>query len=118
MFAVSVFSLGMVGLVAATGLVLALAVLSARLYARLDAQVQAVRASEERYRLLFNRSLAGVYQSTLEGIGKGTGQGLAIARSVIVDKHGGEMTFDSKPGVGTTFYLRLPIGGPVTAAAA
>lgn len=46
---------------------------------------------------------------TTKEVGKGTGQGLAIARSVIVDKHGGTITFDSELGGGTTFTIRLPI---------
>ena len=40
--------------------------------------------------------------------GKGTGQGLAISRSVIVDKHGGSMSVESSPGQGAVFSLRLP----------
>ena len=44
-----------------------------------------------------------------EGIG--SGQGLAIAHSVIVEKHGGVLTFESEPGQGTTFIVRLPVGG-------
>jgi len=48
---------------------------------------------------------------TTKGVGKGTGQGLAIARSVIVDKHGGEFTFETETGHGTTFIIRLPIQG-------
>jgi PAS domain S-box-containing protein len=47
---------------------------------------------------------------TTKPVGKGTGQGLAIARSVIVDKHHGSLTFDSELGAGTTFHLRIPIG--------
>jgi signal transduction histidine kinase len=47
---------------------------------------------------------------TTKEVGRGTGQGLAIARSVVVDKHGGSLRFDSEPGTGTTFFLRLPIG--------
>lgn len=43
--------------------------------------------------------------------GVGSGQGLAIAHSVIVDKHGGVLTLDSEPGVGTTFIIRLPVNG-------
>jgi len=46
---------------------------------------------------------------TTKGVGKGTGQGLAIARSVIVDKHGGSLTFESEVGRGTTFIIRLPV---------
>ena len=46
---------------------------------------------------------------TTQEVGKGTGQGLAIARSVIVDKHHGSLTFESVPGVGTTFHIRLPL---------
>ena len=46
---------------------------------------------------------------TTKPVGKGTGQGLAIARSVIVDKHHGSLTFDSELGAGTTFHVRIPI---------
>ena len=46
---------------------------------------------------------------TTKEVGKGTGQGLAIARSVVVDKHGGTITVDSEPGQGTTFVIRLPL---------
>jgi signal transduction histidine kinase/HAMP domain-containing protein len=48
---------------------------------------------------------------TTKEVGKGTGQGLAIARSVLVDKHGGDLTLETEVGVGTTFHLRLPIAG-------
>ena len=47
---------------------------------------------------------------TTKEVGKGTGQGLAIARTVVVDKHGGTLTFDSAVGRGTTFHIRIPIG--------
>lgn len=46
---------------------------------------------------------------TTKGVGRGTGQGLAIARSVIVNKHGGTLKFTTALGVGTTFYMRLPV---------
>jgi two-component system, NtrC family, sensor kinase len=46
---------------------------------------------------------------TTKAPGKGTGQGLAMARSVVVDKHGGTLTFKTDPGVGTTFFIRLPV---------
>jgi signal transduction histidine kinase len=55
---------------------------------------------------------------TTKEVGKGTGQGLAIAHAVIVDKHGGTIHFETEVGRGTTFYIRLPIAGPVAASAA
>jgi PAS domain S-box-containing protein len=51
---------------------------------------------------------------TTKDVGKGTGQGLSIAHSMVVDKHHGELTFDSTPGVGSTFFVRLPILAPRT----
>jgi signal transduction histidine kinase len=48
---------------------------------------------------------------TTKEIGKGTGQGLAIARSVIVDKHGGSIHFETEEGKGTSFIIRLPLDG-------
>jgi signal transduction histidine kinase len=42
--------------------------------------------------------------------GRGSGQGLAIAHAVIVEKHGGELTLESEPGQGSTFIIRLPVG--------
>jgi signal transduction histidine kinase len=46
---------------------------------------------------------------TTKEIGKGSGQGLAIARSIIVDKHGGTLNFTSEPGKSTTFIILLPM---------
>ncbi|MBC7977544.1 MAG: hypothetical protein H7138_21420 [Myxococcales bacterium] len=46
---------------------------------------------------------------TTKPVGKGSGQGLALCRSVIVDKHRGALTFESQPGVGTTFHVQIPI---------
>jgi len=48
---------------------------------------------------------------TTKEVGRGTGQGLAIARSVVV-RHGGTINFTSEPGKGTTFCVRLPLSGP------
>jgi PAS domain S-box-containing protein len=46
---------------------------------------------------------------TTKEIGKGTGQGLAIAQNIIVRKHGGRLYFESTLGKGTTFHIRLPL---------
>jgi two-component system NtrC family sensor kinase len=48
---------------------------------------------------------------TTKEVGRGTGQGLAICHSIIVDKHGGTIAAGSKMGTGTEFTLRLPITG-------
>jgi signal transduction histidine kinase len=55
---------------------------------------------------------------TTKEIGKGTGQGLAIARSVVVDKHGGSIHFETEEEKGTTFVIRLPHDGKSLAAKA
>jgi signal transduction histidine kinase len=47
---------------------------------------------------------------TTKEVGKGTGQGLAIAYSVIVKKHAGTLRFETECGKGTTFFIRLPVG--------
>jgi len=52
---------------------------------------------------------------TTKEVGRGTGQGLAIARTVIVDRHHGELTFESEVGRGTTCFLRLPVHGRAVA---
>lgn len=46
---------------------------------------------------------------TTKDVGKGTGQGLAISRDVIVTKHQGTLDCVSEEGVGTTFTIRLPL---------
>ena len=46
---------------------------------------------------------------TTKQVGKGTGQGLALAHSVIVKKHGGQIWFESELKKGTTFFVRLPL---------
>lgn len=46
---------------------------------------------------------------TTKSIGRGTGQGLAIARNAIEKKHGGTIRFETVEGEGTTFFVRLPI---------
>jgi chemotaxis family two-component system sensor kinase Cph1 len=50
---------------------------------------------------------------TTKEVGKGTGQGLAIAYSVVVKKHGGSLRFETECGKGTTFFIRLPVNGRI-----
>jgi signal transduction histidine kinase len=49
---------------------------------------------------------------TTKPAGQGTGQGLALARTIIQDRHHGSLSFTSEPGKGTTFLIRLPIAPP------
>lgn len=46
---------------------------------------------------------------TTKAVGKGTGQGLSLAHSIVVEKHHGKLFFESSPGTGTTFHIQLPI---------
>jgi two-component system NtrC family sensor kinase len=46
---------------------------------------------------------------TTKPVGKGSGQGLAIAHAIVVKKHGGQITFESEVGKGTTFHIILPL---------
>ncbi|MBI1333248.1 MAG: ATP-binding protein [Armatimonadetes bacterium] len=46
---------------------------------------------------------------TTKEVGKGTGQGLALAHKVVTQMHGGEIWFESELGKGTTFFLRFPV---------
>jgi signal transduction histidine kinase len=51
---------------------------------------------------------------TTKEAGKGTGQGLALSRSIVVGKHKGTIDFETETGKGTTFKVRLPLGsGPI-----
>ncbi len=47
---------------------------------------------------------------TTKARGKGTGQGLAIAHRVVVDRHQGSLSFEVEEGIGTTFIIELPLG--------
>ena len=46
---------------------------------------------------------------TTKEVGKGTGLGMAIVRSIVEDKHGGAIAYKSEVGVGTEFELTLPV---------
>ena len=50
---------------------------------------------------------------TTKEIGKGTGQGLAIAHDAVVRNHGGTLAFETVAGQGTTFIIRLPLAAHV-----
>lgn len=45
---------------------------------------------------------------TTKEVGKGTGQGLAMAYSIVTEKHQGKLSFESEIGVGTSFNIKLP----------
>ena len=51
---------------------------------------------------------------TTKPVGRGTGQGLAIAHAIITEKHHGTIDFETDPGCGTTFIIRLPLCGKPT----
>jgi PAS domain S-box-containing protein len=56
---------------------------------------------------------------TTKDVGKGTGQGLAICRDVVVTKHGGRIEVETEEGRGTLFTITLPLDGdPASIAAA
>jgi two-component system, NtrC family, sensor kinase len=46
---------------------------------------------------------------TTKEVGRGTGQGLSISYDVIVNKHGGKISFETRAGEGTTFLIQLPL---------
>lgn len=48
---------------------------------------------------------------TTKGVGRGTGLGLDIARRIVAERHGGEITIDQQPGE-TVFRVRLPLRAP------
>jgi signal transduction histidine kinase len=48
---------------------------------------------------------------TTKEVGRGTGQGLAIVRSIVVEAHGGSVDFESEINAGTVFTIRIPLEG-------
>lgn len=46
---------------------------------------------------------------TTKGVGKGTGQGLAIVQSIVKEVHNGSLECISKVGEGTTFVMKFPL---------
>jgi len=49
---------------------------------------------------------------TTKEVGRGTGQGLWLARATVVERHGGQLTFETQLGVGTSFSVKLPLPRP------
>jgi signal transduction histidine kinase len=52
---------------------------------------------------------------TTKPVGIGTGLGLSIARQIVEERHGGRITFETSPGVGTTFHVFIPVRGEESA---
>ena len=46
---------------------------------------------------------------TTKEVGRGTGQGLALSRGIVVEKLKGSLHFETETGKGTTFFIRLPV---------
>jgi two-component system, NtrC family, sensor kinase len=46
---------------------------------------------------------------TTKAVGEGTGLGLSIAKEIVEEKHGGTIDFESTPGRGTKFHVRIPV---------
>jgi signal transduction histidine kinase len=49
---------------------------------------------------------------TTKQVGRGSGQGLSLARAIVLEAHAGSLTFESEVGVGTTFIVRVPVNPP------
>jgi PAS domain S-box-containing protein len=81
-------------------------------------EVSAARTSDAMVRITVSDNGVGMSPETCESalipffttksVGQGTGQGLAIARSIVEDQHGGQLRIDSEPGCGTTVEIVLP----------
>jgi PAS domain S-box-containing protein len=52
---------------------------------------------------------------TTKEVGRGTGQGLSLAHTVIVKKHCGKIWFETEAGQGSTFFIDLPINAALPA---
>jgi signal transduction histidine kinase len=46
---------------------------------------------------------------TTKSVGRGTGQGLALAKEIIVTQHGGRLLLEDRPGFSTSFVIDLPL---------
>ena len=57
-----------------------------------------------------------LFYTTKKSTHSGMGIGLSIARFLVTRRHGGSLTFETEPGKGTTFFVRLPLVAPGTVA--
>ncbi len=83
-----------------------------RIETRLDADQVVVEIGDTGHGmppLVAARAFEAFY--TTKGVGQGTGLGLDIARRIIVDRHGGSITIDSRPGA-TVLRVSLPFRPP------
>jgi two-component system NtrC family sensor kinase len=55
---------------------------------------------------------------TTKEVGRGTGQGLALSRGIVVERLKGSLHFETESGRGTTFFVRLPVSETQKQAAA
>ncbi|MBE9028684.1 HAMP domain-containing histidine kinase [filamentous cyanobacterium LEGE 11480] len=51
---------------------------------------------------------------TTKPVGEGTGLGLSIGYKIITEQHQGQIWAESQPGQGTTFWIKIPSGQPLT----
>ncbi|MBI5295771.1 MAG: HAMP domain-containing histidine kinase, partial [Chloroflexi bacterium] len=51
---------------------------------------------------------------TTKEVGRGTGQGLALARTLITKRLRGSISFDSTEGKGTAFTINIPLESSAT----
>jgi PAS domain S-box-containing protein len=65
--AVSISEVGVVGIASVSLMILAFAILTSIIDRRFSSQTRELESSEHRYRMLFERSLAGVYRRTIDG---------------------------------------------------
>jgi len=87
---------------------------------RLDGDCAEVRVSDDGMGIPAS-SRAHVFEpffSTKKEVSASMGQGLAVAKRTVVETHGGEISFETEEGKGTTFIIRLPIEPRTDAAGA
>ena len=77
----------------------------------IDDEVKLIQSARERDMPMLGVCLGSQLIAKALGVtvGKGTGQGLSMAHSVIVEKHQGSIALESEEGVGTTFIIRIPL---------